>query len=160
MKYGFSFLMIVMAFPSCNQSSSSNHGVEYHPLLVEIADTYCSIYAEPAELAIDIMDLRAEHHDALSSGDLSCTERKKLVNEMGTLFMDFKEAKINADAKIEQWSTEEELGIDDYHLLPLSSQFCPEIQHSVMVVYNEGVISNNFYGWQSCDGWYGEMTEE
>ena len=75
MKYGFSFLMIVMAFPSCNQSSSSNHGVEYHPLLVEIADTYCSIYAEPAELAIDIMDLRAEHHDALSSGDLSCTER-------------------------------------------------------------------------------------
>ena len=134
---------------SCYQSSSSNHKVEYHPLLVEIADTYCSIYAEPAELAIDIMDLRAQHRDALNSGDLSCSERKKLANEMEPLFIDFEEAVSNADDKMIKWCIEESLDLEDFHLAPLSYDFCPEVQHTVMIIYDAEVLS--LYDSRLCD---------
>ena len=168
----FFLLAITMSFISCEapskkdkknaeeetstpSSSGSNYGVSYPAPIQEYANNYCSCYADAAKKAAEMIELRTDHEEKLSSGDISCDEKDILEKEIDAMWQAIEDMRRDAEFKFEEWDSqaiENKGDIIVYGRFLAQEKTCPQVFFNLEA--GREVVTD--YRYYDCDRYSGD----
>lgn len=167
MKFFSILLAIMVTLLSCEKSADtkeeskpattapsgakSSYGVSYPAPIQEYADNYCSCYADAAKKAAEMIELRTDHEEKLSSGDLSCDEKDILEEEIDAMWRAMEDMRRDAEFKFKEWASqaiENKGDIIVYGRFLAQEKTCPQVFFNLEAGFD--VVTD--YRYYDCDG--------